>query len=59
MSTSTISLSSRAASPRNTPERTGFTLAAIVDFLFAVKLRESLDAATSGDKSDAAMTWGM
>lgn len=34
-------------------------LGAFVDALFAVKLREELDAKTSGDKSDAAYTWGM
>ena len=34
-------------------------LASIVDALFAVKLREELDAKTSGDKSDGAYTWGM
>ena len=34
-------------------------LAAFIDALFAVKLREELDAKTSGDKSDAAYTCGM
>lgn len=36
-----------------------FSLAFIIETLFAVKLREQLDADTSGDKSDAAYTWGM
>jgi hypothetical protein len=35
------------------------TLSAIVASLFAVKMRDLLDSATSGDKSDAAFTWGM
>jgi len=35
------------------------TLSAIVASLFAVKIRDLLDAGTSGDKSDAAFTWGM
>ena len=32
---------------------------AFIDALFAVNLREKLDADTSGDKADAAYTWGM
>jgi hypothetical protein len=32
---------------------------AIVDVLFAVKLREQLAANTRGDKADAAYTWGL
>jgi hypothetical protein len=36
-----------------------FTLASLIATLFAVNLRESLDAATGGDKSDAAFTWGL
>lgn len=35
------------------------TLSAIVASLFAVKMRDLLDSATSGDKSDAAFIWGM
>jgi hypothetical protein len=35
------------------------TLETVIATLFALKLRESLDAATGGDKSDAAWTWGM
>jgi hypothetical protein len=31
----------------------------IIAVLFAVKLREFLDNNTTGDKSDAAVTWGM
>jgi hypothetical protein len=36
-----------------------FSIHNILAMLFAVELREALDAATSGDKSDAAYTWGM
>ena len=32
---------------------------AVAAFLFAIELRESLDAATSGDKSESAITWGL
>jgi hypothetical protein len=36
-----------------------FSLAFIIETLFAVNLREKLDADTAGDKSDASYTWGM
>jgi hypothetical protein len=36
-----------------------FSLASFVAALFMVKLREKLDAETSGDKSDAAYTYGL
>lgn len=36
-----------------------FTLASLVAALFMVELREKLDADTSGDKSDAAHTYGL
>jgi hypothetical protein len=36
-----------------------FSLAFIIETLFAVNLREKLDANTGGDKSDASYTWGM
>jgi hypothetical protein len=36
-----------------------FSLASLVAALFMVNLRESLDAATSGDKSDAAFAYGL
>jgi hypothetical protein len=36
-----------------------FSLMFIIETLFAVNLREQLDANTAGDKSDAAYTWGM
>jgi hypothetical protein len=36
-----------------------FSLAALVAALFQLELREKLDAATGGDKSDAAYTWGL
>jgi hypothetical protein len=32
---------------------------AVAATLFNINLRESLDAETTGDKSDAAYTWGM
>jgi hypothetical protein len=35
------------------------TLASVIATLFAINLRESLDAATGGDKSDAAFRWGL
>jgi hypothetical protein len=35
------------------------TFFAFVSMLFMVNLRESLDAAASGRKSDAAWTWGL
>lgn len=35
------------------------SLALIIDAIFAPALREKIDAATGGDKSDAAYTWGM
>ena len=35
------------------------SLAMIIDAIFAPALREKIDAATAGDKSDAAYTWGM
>ncbi len=35
------------------------TLATVLATLFAVKARESIDQATSGDKSDAAWIWGL
>lgn len=59
MATSTISLSSCSNSGQNTPKRKGTTLSSALAVLFAVKLRESLDVATSGDKSDAGYNWGM
>jgi hypothetical protein len=36
-----------------------FSLMGFIETLFAVKLREQLDADTKGDKSDAGYTWGM
>lgn len=44
---------------QNAPQRKRITLHSIVAVLFAVKLRESLDAKIAGDKSDAAWTWGL
>jgi hypothetical protein len=34
-------------------------LTAIINALFAVELREELDAKTGGDKSDGAFIWGL
>jgi hypothetical protein len=41
------------------PKKAPFSLASIVAALFMVNLRESLDAATAGDKSDAAFVYGL
>lgn len=41
------------------PVKAPFSLAGLVAALFMVNLREKLDAQTSGDKSDAAHTWGL
>ncbi|SDY97535.1 hypothetical protein SAMN04515617_1392 [Collimonas sp. OK242] len=59
MFAATIAILTGNKGGQNTPRRKLITLDAILAVLFAVKLRESLDAATSGDKSDAALTWGM
>jgi hypothetical protein len=60
MFAATIAILTGNKGGQNTPRRKLLiTLDAILAVLFAVKLRESLDAATSGDKSDAALTWGM
>ena len=40
-------------------QKAPFTLAAVIAAVFMVNLRESLDAATGGDKSDAAFTYGL
>ncbi|MES2148471.1 MAG: hypothetical protein V4508_01645 [Pseudomonadota bacterium] len=46
--------------PANTaPETPTFSLFGIIETLFAVNMREKLDADTSGDKSDAAYHYGM
>jgi hypothetical protein len=59
MSISTTPVSIRNNNGQNASQRKGITLYSILAVLFAVKFRESLDAATSGDKSDGALTWGM
>jgi hypothetical protein len=41
------------------PEATPFSLMFILETIFAVHLRESLDKDTKGDKSDAAYTYGL
>jgi hypothetical protein len=42
-----------------TEQATPFSLMFIIETLFAVNLREQLDANTGGDKSDAKYTYGM
>jgi hypothetical protein len=41
------------------PSKARFSLQAIVAALFMVSLREAIDSATAGDKSDAAFACGM
>lgn len=36
-----------------------FSFTSLIAAIFMVKLRETLDAETSGDKSDAAYTYGL
>ena len=50
-------ITSNAASPATSDS--SFSLINFVAALFQVELREKLDAETSGDKSDAAYTWGL
>ena len=40
-------------------DKTTSLLGAFIDALFAVGLREELDAKTSSDRSDTAYAWGM
>ena len=40
-------------------DKTTSLFGAFIDALFAVNLRQELDAETRGDKADAAYTWGM
>jgi hypothetical protein len=40
-------------------QKAPLTLTAIIAAIFMVNLRESLDTATSGDKSDAAFAYGL
>lgn len=53
-----ISANNSAAKPAAQPAQP-FGLALIIDAIFAPTLREKIDAATAGDKSDAAYTYGM
>lgn len=53
---SSLNRSNARSSFGGTLARAAYGVAA---FLLAVNLRESLDATTSGDKSDGATTWGM
>ncbi|NGZ84526.1 hypothetical protein [Duganella aceris] len=52
-------ITTKQAVPETFTPATPFSLAFIIETLFAVNLRESLDKDTKGDKSDAAYTWGM
>lgn len=45
--------------PAEKAQKAPLTLAAIVAAVFMVNLRESFDAATGGDKSDAAFAYGL
>lgn len=47
------------AAPQAAPDSAPFSWFAILDILFAVKLREKLDADTGGDKSDASYRYGL
>jgi len=40
-------------------QKAPLNFAALIDAVFMVKLRESLDAATGGDKSGAAYAYGL
>jgi hypothetical protein len=40
-------------------QKSPLTLAAVIAAVFMVNLRESLNTATSGDKSDAAFAYGL
>jgi len=59
MSTSLKSSPAHFLDSKATEAVEAITLSGILSKLFAVKARESIDAATAGDKSDAAFTWGM
>ncbi|MDB5764720.1 MAG: hypothetical protein JWQ21_3715 [Herminiimonas sp.] len=59
MSISTSIIPNRIDDGQNIAQKTGSALSSFIAMLFAVKLRDSLDAATSGDKSDAAWSWGL
>ncbi len=52
------SITNNAPIPVSAPSAP-FSLASFIESLFAIKLREQLDADTDGDKSDAAYHWGM
>ncbi|SDY97696.1 hypothetical protein SAMN04515617_1399 [Collimonas sp. OK242] len=55
---STLTTNASIRTNRNKAPLT-LSVASLIAVLFAVNVRESLDAATAGDKSDAAFTWGM
>ena len=57
MTTATQNFS--AFAPAEKAQKAPLTLAAVIAAVFMVNLRESLDAATSGDKSDAAFAYGL
>jgi hypothetical protein len=53
------SITSTAPAGSTYPAPSWFSFSSIIAALFMVKLREKLDAETSGDKSDAAYTYGL
>jgi len=59
MSTSLKSSPSHFLDNTATESFDAVTVSAILAKLFSVKARESIDLATSGDKSDAAFAWGL
>lgn len=59
MSTFTNTTNTTSNTAAGNTVKAPLSLATIVATLFAVNLREKLDAQTGGDKSDAAFTWGM
>ena len=52
-------ITSKQAMPEIIKPAAPFSLAFIIETLFATNLREKLDQDTKGDKSDASYTWGM
>jgi hypothetical protein len=49
----------RRGSPGRLRRLAAIIAASLIDTVFAVRLREKLDAETGGDKSDAAHRWGL
>ena len=59
MSTSFATISNRVNSAPTFAQKLGNAVHAALEILFAVKLRESLDAATPGDKTEEAKARGL